>query len=197
MPDRSLVVPKKSLQDASSLLQAVAAIADEAPEAAAALIRSIDEPGFRTYWIEGGMEWKRRHRPAAHTYDANASRPPRSVPAATLRVVATRDAWHCRYCGLRTVSKSALKAFNSRFPDTFPLGRRDADRHAAALVLGFSPDHVVPWHRGGTNDVDNLVTSCGMCNYMKGSCTIEELDLTDPRKIPSANDDWDGLAYFR
>jgi hypothetical protein len=181
------------LVDAPVLLKAAMSVAEMSRTAAATIVASIDERGFRRYWSEGGMEWRRRHRKDLHT-STTTGRTPRAIPADVLRLIAERDGWRCRYCGLRTVRKAALRVINQRFPAEFPLGAKDADRHAAALVLGFSPDHVVPWHLGGTNDPDNLVSSCGTCNYMKGSCTIEELNLEDPRGRPPAANEWDGLS---
>jgi 5-methylcytosine-specific restriction endonuclease McrA len=35
-------------------------------------------------------------------------------------------------------------------------------------------DHVIPKSRGGTDDVDNLVTACEQCNCSKGARTPEE-----------------------
>jgi 5-methylcytosine-specific restriction endonuclease McrA len=35
-------------------------------------------------------------------------------------------------------------------------------------------DHVVPFSRGGTHTLDNLVTSCAACNIAKGDRTPEE-----------------------
>ena len=40
----------------------------------------------------------------------------------------------------------------------------------------------------------NLVTACGVCQYNKGSCTIDELCLADPRDRPPAIDEWRGLT---
>lgn len=35
-------------------------------------------------------------------------------------------------------------------------------------------DHVVPLASGGTNDLKNLVASCGLCNGDKGTLSLEE-----------------------
>lgn len=35
-------------------------------------------------------------------------------------------------------------------------------------------DHVKPWSKGGTHDIDNLVLACVDCNLSKGAKTIEE-----------------------
>lgn len=35
-------------------------------------------------------------------------------------------------------------------------------------------DHVIPYSKGGSNDMDNLATSCQFCNTSKGNKTLEE-----------------------
>ena len=35
-------------------------------------------------------------------------------------------------------------------------------------------DHVVPYSKGGSNELDNLATSCPSCNMSKGNKTLEE-----------------------
>jgi 5-methylcytosine-specific restriction endonuclease McrA len=35
-------------------------------------------------------------------------------------------------------------------------------------------DHVVPYSKGGSSDIENLATSCPSCNMSKGDKTIEE-----------------------
>ena len=35
-------------------------------------------------------------------------------------------------------------------------------------------DHVIPLHRGGTNDMSNLVPACRGCNHYKSTLTLEE-----------------------
>lgn len=35
-------------------------------------------------------------------------------------------------------------------------------------------DHKTPRARGGTNDLDNLVPACALCNVAKGMMTVEE-----------------------
>ena len=42
-------------------------------------------------------------------------------------------------------------------------------------------DHVFPWSLGGATSLDNLVTSCGGCNYDKEHWTLEQLGIEDPR----------------
>jgi hypothetical protein len=56
-----------------------------------------------------------------------------------------RDGWSCRYCG------------------------EHLDAATATL------DHVIPVSRGGTNDAENLATSCMMCNSIKSGRTLDEV----------------------
>lgn len=52
-----------------------------------------------------------------------------------------------------------------------------------------------PDHRGqgGANDPENIVISCGGCNYNKGTCTLAELGLRHPDERDILLDDWHGL----
>jgi len=50
-------------------------------------------------------------------------------------------------------------------------------------------DHVVPKHRGGRHEWENLVTACRACNHRKGSKTLAEARMTLRRepKAPRAD----------
>lgn len=80
----------------------------------------------------------------------------RKIPASVRFEVLKRDGFACRYCGRRV-------------PDV-------------VLVL----DHVHPVARGGTNDAQNLITSCEECNRGKGARLLSELHvdrLTLPEEL--------------
>lgn len=49
---------------------------------------------------------------------------------------------------------------------------------------GWHMDHVVPFSRGGTDDVANLVASCAKCNLAKRNTTVA--DFSDRRKAQGA-----------
>jgi hypothetical protein len=66
--------------------------------------------------------------------------------------------------------------------------------HPAAYLLRYTQDHVVPLSAGGTNEANNVVATCGTCQYQKGSCTLDELALLNPFDRPPIVDGWDGLA---
>lgn len=54
--------------------------------------------------------------------------------------------------------------------------RRDGYRcqYCGAEDAPLEPDHVHPVIRGGSNDLENLVTACRPCNRSKGSKTLAE-----------------------
>src|SRR6185436_9980614 len=99
------------------------------------------------------------------------------------RSVFQRDNYRCRYCGLRTLSKSFLKAFESAVGGTRFSASKNDNRIDHGVVLAFKAvaDHVVPRNLGGRTDSDNLVTACPSCNYGKYNYTIEQLGIDDPR----------------
>jgi 5-methylcytosine-specific restriction endonuclease McrA len=43
-------------------------------------------------------------------------------------------------------------------------------------------DHVIPRHRGGTDDLSNLIGACAFCNQSKGALTPEEFRLVREAK---------------
>lgn len=63
-------------------------------------------------------------------------------------------------------------------------------------LLRLTWDHVEPLTRGGPNTADNVVTTCGPCNFQKSDCTLEELSLIDPRpggRPSTLQPAWSGL----
>jgi 5-methylcytosine-specific restriction endonuclease McrA len=64
------------------------------------------------------------------------------------------------------------------------LSRREVfarDRHTCQYcgreTRDLTLDHVVPRHRGGGHNWDNLVAACRICNHRKGGKTLEEARL--------------------
>lgn len=161
-------------------------------EVVCAALARVDGAKCRAWWNQAGRAWGERHNKACHADYVKASQV--VVTNAMRRELAERDGWRCRYCGVRVLAFDFIKELHQVLPDAFPLGKPDLERHAAALVLRYSQDHVVPRSLGGSNDLSNLVATCGVCNFQKGSCTIGELRLLDPRERPPRIDGWDGLA---
>lgn len=46
--------------------------------------------------------------------------------------------------------------------------------YCSSIVGPFEVDHVIPWTRGGSHDLENLVVACRPCNRSKKDMTPEE-----------------------
>jgi len=67
--------------------------------------------------------------------------------------VFARDGYACKYCGC------------------------DSTEHRLEV------DHIIPVSKGGTNDIENLVTSCQPCNLGKGARTPNQAVITEEHKL--------------
>ncbi|HEV2810754.1 MAG TPA: HNH endonuclease signature motif containing protein [Acidimicrobiales bacterium] len=214
-PTWSLVEPPPAVEAAADLLALAAAALEVQPVPdlrgkerirarrrqlgiAHAYARAVDWTAMEWFWIESGREAERRHDERAHQSYAGARANP-TIPAAIKRAVAARDGWRCRYCRIRVVSSATLTKLEEFLPAALPLwpaemGPAEVTAHAAQCVLRLTWDHVAPRSAGGTNTEENVVATCGTCNFSKSSCTLEELGLLNPlSREPLASDGWDGL----
>lgn len=157
-------------------------------------LRAIDWTAFDWFWNEGGNEWARRHDKLIHAkFEGPRSRP---VSAEVKRAIAKRDGWTCRYCGLRVVTSATMAALERRLPAALPMAEKvhaSIGCHPMQCVMRLTWDHVDPYARGGGSTEDNVVSTCGTCNFQKGDCSLEELSLHDPRRVPQPSTEWDGL----
>ena len=117
---------------------------------------------------------------------------PGDASASTKRAVFRRDAWHCRFCGIRVIDPRARKCFSASFEE-FRWGRDNLDKHACLAVLA-SHDHVLPRQWGGSNEPNNLVTACWPCQFSRHNYRIGDCGIFDPRDRPPVSDGWDGLC---
>lgn len=161
-----------------------------------AYARAIDWTAFECFWFEAGLEAERRHDVAAH--QALRERDvTKGIPLQLKREVAVREGWRCRYCGIRVVSSATMTALERQLPAALPMsqtGHAEITCHAGQCVLRLTWDHITPLAAGGATNADNVVAACGACNFAKGSCTIDELGLEDPRlRLPVPTSDWGGL----
>ena len=125
-------------------------------------------------------------------------KPPKDVKtrgdasAKTKYAIFQRDAWHCRFCGIRVIDPRVRKRLSETLSE-FRWGRGNLNKHACLAVLA-SHDHVVPRQWGGSNEEDNLVTACWSCQFSRQSYRIDDCGIFDPRDRPPINDGWDGLC---
>ena len=66
-----------------------------------------------------------------------------------------------------------------------------------ALAMWAQYDHILPYARGGTSNLDNIVVACAPCNFGRMNYTLEEVGLTDPRLREPVRSTWGGLENFR
>lgn len=102
-----------------------------------------------------------------------------SPTVATLHQLIDNDpaefGWRCWYCGTDLVPLGTFEALLCAVP--LPDGTFAAVDGARWPEV----DHDVPRHYGGTDDLANLIVSCGECNRRKGTMTGGEyLAMLDP-----------------
>ena len=121
----------------------------------------------------------------------------RMPPAAVVREVYERDFWTCRWCSTPIIADKPIKAMHKQFPTTFYKGTTNDSMHGLMLSSRVSLDHVLPHSFGGTNEIENLVTSCWPCQFGRGNDLIERLGLSDPREREPIPTDWDGCSTLK
>lgn len=121
---------------------------------------------------------------------------PRLIPSAEKKVF-IRDSYHCRYCGLRIISKEIFSEYSRIVgAEIFSVERENLRRNGLTLGLRGVADHVEPYAAGGLTEIENLVTSCYSCNFGKAGYTLEQLGIEDPRLRPPVADGWLGLTEY-
>lgn len=98
--------------------------------------------------------WRLNPKRSANSSNGKRAKGSGKVGPAKRLIVYERDEGLCRYCGVE------LEVSGTPGPRSFTL------------------DHVEPWSRGGSKDVDNLVAACGSCNQHKGDRTLTEAGMT-------------------
>lgn len=108
-----------------------------------------------------------------------------------------RDGYHCRFCSMPVIRPETRRRISSSYPDAAVWGRKESEQHAALQAMWAQYDHVVPHARGGTNDLSNVVLTCAPCNFGRGSYTLAEVAVLDPRDRAPVRSLWDGLERFK
>ncbi len=164
------------------------------------LIRRADDDAVRQ-WTEAlwGQQAAGIHRyrevPGSPPAVTAAARTGSETPTADVRrAVIARDGYHCRFCGVPVVGAKVRQAIRAVYPEALPWGSTNPSQHAAFQCMNLQFDHVIPYSRGGPTSLENLVVTCAPCNFGRGSWTVEEVGLIDPRTVPVGDGAWDGYA---
>lgn len=124
--------------------------------------------------------------------------PRRSVPPEVKTAVLSRDGYRCRYCGIPVVDAGIRKIAHSLYPQAVPWNPSIVtEQHAAFQCLWLQYDHVVPHSHGGPSSEENVVVTCGLCNYGKDKYTLKQLGISDPRLRSPKPSPWDGIERLR
>lgn len=190
--------PIPELERATDLLnEAANCLLSNECEQAREKVRLADIPAIFSYAnrIMGAedLHIHRRRQVAVRpkVVDKTGSRMP---SAALVKEMYARDGWRCRFCGCRIIMREARDKMRAALPGAVPWGESRGIYHAAFYALTAVADHVVPHAYGGGNGLENLVTACWPCNFGRGSWSLGEVGLFDPRLRPPVVDDWDGLG---
>jgi hypothetical protein len=122
---------------------------------------------------------------------------PRMPVQAVKNTLIERDGYHCRFCGIPVIRSEVRKRISGAYPELDIWGVGNINQHAAFQTMWAQFDHILPYTRGGTNEIDNLVITCAPCNFGRMQYTLEEVGLSDPRMRAPFRSTWDGLERFR
>jgi 5-methylcytosine-specific restriction endonuclease McrA len=204
LPTPCLRPPVPEIADAARYLDAaVSAHLSGRTVLAAELIRQADLKAVRE-WTEslwgpnGPWSWGRVEDVAAGPpIIPREQRIPARMPTKSEKqILLARDGHHCRFCGIPVIRTEVRQRMNRDYSAALPWGRTNREQHAAFQELWVQYDHLVPHARGGGNDLNNIVITCGPCNFGRMERTLEEVGLIDPRTRPPVRSSWDGLERY-
>lgn len=121
----------------------------------------------------------------------------RTYTKADMLTIFLRDHFIDRYSGEKLIFPPVLRLLSEIYPNEFPFhpNWRFNECHPAYWDLFPTIDHIVPVTRGGTNNIENLITTSMKRNSAKSNFTLEELNWK--LSTPSISEEWDGkLNWF-
>lgn len=122
--------------------------------------------------------------------------PKREASKDQVRALIKRDRRHCRFCGIPLICADTRKAIHECYQVELRWGDKNCEQHAAFQCMWMQFDHVLAHSRGGRTNLDNLILTCGPCNWGKGNRTLEEVGLIDPRTRSETKPTWKGYATW-
>lgn len=163
--------------------QALDVIADN-PGLARELVLKVDGESMKRWYIDVALksgDWRAEHLGTKDVEEKPAT--PREGPSKSqLDELFNSDNWRCGYCGIRIGGR---REHFEKFAQAIDLpelvaGNTDETRHGIRLLLQASHDHIRPLNQGGSNNQDNLVTSCWSCQFGKGRHSLDAMAMKAP-----------------
>ena len=188
--------PIPEIEEAAALLgMAVTAYLEDRHSDAVELIVRSNMPAIRE-WTESLWGKNSKYAPVGPLSGPPivGDRSGHRVPSLSLqRALHKRDGYYCRFCGIPVVRKQVRELLRHAYPDVPIWGRKNIDQHAALQCMWAQYDHLLPYSRGGSDALDNLVIACAPCNFCRMQHTLEESGLMNPLARAPRTGDWDGL----
>jgi 5-methylcytosine-specific restriction endonuclease McrA len=179
--------PISEIADAARFLDAaVSAHLEDRRDVADDLIRQANMPVIRE-WVKSIWGKKSpyvQYRRVGSTVSEipEAERLKERMPShAQKQALLQRDGYHCRFCGIPVIRTEIRNRIRAVYPEALPWGRRNIEQHAAFQAMWVQYDHLVPHASNGTNDLENIVITCGPCNFGRMNYSLAEVSLIDPR----------------
>lgn len=194
--------PVPEIADAARYLdEAVSAHLAGRTDLAEQLIQRADMPAIRE-WTESIWGGKSPYKQSRFVLDAppvfsKDERETRKPTSSQQKLLLLRDGYHCRFCGIPLIRAEIRKRIREFYPRALVWGKPNIEQHAAFQAMWVQYDHVLPHSRGGSSDIENLVITCGPCNFGRMESTLEEVGLIDPRTREPVRSAWDGLERFK
>jgi hypothetical protein len=104
-----------------------------------------------------------------------------------------RDGHNCRFCGIPVIRKEIREKLKSLYPNSLKWESKNINQHAAFQAMWVQFDHLIPHARGGKTSLENMVITCGPCNYGRMNFLLEEVDVVLPDIQFTKDPNWDGL----
>lgn len=186
--------PIPQIEQAATCLDAAATAHLEGRRARAAqLINEANMDAVRD-WTESLWGRKSRYAPSGPLPPFIGRQAEGRMPGLQLQCeLHDRDGFYCRFCGIPVIRKQVRERLRMLYPDLRIWGRANRDQHAALQCMWAQYDHLLPYSRGGENELGNLVVTCAPCNYGRMQYTLEEANLENPlHRLPRLGP-WEGL----
>lgn len=193
--------PKEFDAQIDLVAQALDAVADN-PSLARELVLKVDSESMKRWYIDVALRsgyWRAEHSGMKGVEEKSAT-PRATISKHQLDELFKRDNWRCGYCGIRVGGRRENFEKFAKAIDLPELvaGNTDPTRHGIRLILQASHDHIQPLNQGGSNNQDNLVTSCWSCQFGKGDHSLEALAMKKPiRGKWEPYENWNGLQIRR
>ena len=189
--------PEVDPWSASCLLLEALQTATKDSTKASRMLREFPDDLLKRWFMDvaqhvGKWRYNQRQQSAENTRTVKGQR--KAPTRQELLQLFTYDHYHCRYCGMRVVGdrKQFIKlAQTVNYPELVRTGTNEL-RHGLYLTFRASHDHVLPISKGGTNDMENLVTACWPCQFGKAQYTLSQLGMNQALN-PVVNNDCEWL----